>query len=220
MEGRPDLTPAKRRLAVSTEVIRDWQISDHPIGLEDVVRNAKASTLIGVSGVAGVFTQDVVSRMSRYVERPIIMPLSNPTSHTEVTPSDALAWSGGRAIIATGSPFAPVAHRQHVHHIGQANNVFIFPGVGLGALTVGASMVTDGMFLAAATALAATIGDDLLQRGQIFPPITAVRDVAFRVAVAVAAAAIDDGVASPVDDVAAAVAGAQWEPSYLPYRPA
>ena len=219
VDGRPDLTEAKRRLAVGTGVITDWQISDHPIGLEDVVRNAKASTLVGVSGVAGVFRQEIISRMARYVDRPIIMPLSNPTSHSEVTPAEALAWTGGRAVIATGSPFPPVTHRDRVHRIGQANNVFVFPGMGLGALTVGASMVTDGMFLAAATALAAEVDDGLLQHGQIFPSMSSVRAVSRAVAIAVAGAAIDDGVAKPIDDVVAAIDAAIWFPDYLPYRP-
>jgi malic enzyme len=220
VDGRPDLTPAKKRLAVPTAVVADWQISDHPIDLEDVVRNARATALIGVSGVANIFNQRVVSRMARYADRPIIMPLSNPTSLTEVEPQDALAWTGGRAIIATGSPFPPVTHRQQVHSIGQANNVFIFPGIGLGALTVGASMVTDGMFLAAARALAGEVGPDLLERGQIFPSITSVREVSTKVAVAVAEAAIADGVADPIDDVDGQIAAARWHPSYPPYRPA
>jgi malate dehydrogenase (oxaloacetate-decarboxylating) len=220
VDGRPDLTPGKKRLAVSTEVIANWQISDHPIDLEDVVRNARATALIGVSGVASLFSQRVVSRMARYADRPIILPLSNPTSYTEVTPQDALAWTGGRAIIATGSPFPPVTHRDRVHYVGQANNVFVFPGMGLGALAVGASEVTDSMFLAAARALADNVGDDLLDRGQIFPSITSVREVSTRVAVAVASAAIADGVAEPSDDVAGRIAAAQWDPDYLPYRPA
>ncbi len=220
VEGRPDLSPAKQRLAVATGVVADWQISDHPIDLEDVVRNARATALIGVSGVANIFNQRVVSRMARYADRPIIMPLSNPTSLTEVEPQDALAWTGGRAIIATGSPFPTVTHRQQVHSIGQANNVFVFPGIGLGALTVGASMVTEGMFLAAAGALAGEVGPDLLERGQIFPSITSVRDVSTKVATAVAEAAIADGVADPIEDVDGQIAAAQWDPTYLPYRPA
>jgi len=220
VEGRPDLTPGKQEVTVPTAVVTDWLISDHPIDLEDVVRNARASVLIGVSGVAGIFTQEIVSRVSRYTDRPIILPLSNPTSHTEVTPADALAWTGGRALVATGSPFPPVFHAEHQHYIGQANNVFVFPGIGLGALSVRAEAVTDGMLLAAAHALAATVGDDLLSRGQIFPSMTSVRDVSVEVARAVARAAIDEGVAVPVPDVDAAVEADRWFPEYLPYRPA
>jgi malic enzyme len=220
VEGRPDLTPAKQRLAVPRAVVAGWQIADDPIGLTDVVRNTHATVLIGVSGVAGVFTQQIVSRMARYVERPIIMPLSNPTSHAECTPEDALWWTAGRALIATGSPFAAVHHRNLTHQIGQANNVFVFPGVGLGALTVGATMITDGMFLAAARALAGTVSDELFESGQIFPSITSVHAVSRTVARAVAEAAIAEGVAAPMADIEAALEAANWEPDYLPYRPA
>jgi malate dehydrogenase (oxaloacetate-decarboxylating) len=184
------------------------------------VRNARASVLIGVSGVAGIFTQKILSRVARYTERPIVLPLSNPTSHTEVTPANALTWTGGRALVATGSPFPPVFHRDHHHYIGQANNVFVFPGIGLGVLSVGASMVTDGMLLAAAGALAGTVGDDLLARSQIFPSVTAVQEVSVEVARAVALAAIDEGVADPIEDLDAAIEADRWFPDYPPYRPA
>jgi len=220
VEGRPDLTAAKRRLAVPRAITASWQIADDPIGLTDVVRNTHATVLIGVSGVAGVFTQQIVSRMARYAERPIIMPLSNPTSHAECTPEDALWWTAGRALVATGSPFPAVHHRNLTHQIGQANNVFVFPGVGLGALTTGAREITDGMFLAAARALAGTVSDELVEVGQIFPSISSVHAVSRTVARAVAEAAIAEGVAPALADIDAALEAANWEPSYLPYRPA
>ena len=220
VEGRPDLHGGKLGLAVPASVVTDWLITDHPIGLEDVVRNVRATVLIGVSGVAGIFTREIVDRAGRYTDRPIIMPLSNPTSHTEVTPTDALNWTGGRAIVATGSPFPPVFHPERHHYIGQANNVFIFPGIGLGSLSVGADTITDDMMLAAAHALAGTVGDDLLTRSQIFPSMTSVQEVAGVVAEAVAAAAIEAGVAEPVADVSAAIEADRWFPEYLPYRPA
>jgi malate dehydrogenase (oxaloacetate-decarboxylating) len=173
-----------------------------------------------VSGVPGIFTQEIVSRMARYVDRPIILPLSNPTSHAEVTPENALAWTGGRAVVATGSPFAPVVHRDHTHHIGQANNVFVFPGMGLGALAVGATRVTDKMFLAAARALAGTVDDAMLATGRIIPPITDAPAAAVVVARAIAEQAVRDGVAEPVADLEGAINAARWVPEYLPYRPA
>ena len=220
VDGRPGLSPGKLHVSVPTGVITDWQITDHPIGLEDVVRNARATVLIGVSGVAGIFTQEIVGRVARYTERPIILPLSNPTSHTEVTPVDALSWTGGRALVATGSPFPPVFHSGHYHYIGQANNVFVFPGIGLGSLAVRATTVTNGMLLAAAHALAGTVGDDLLRRRQIFPSVTSVRDVALAVARAVAQSALDEGVAEPIADADAAIAADRWFPDYVAYRPA
>ncbi|MDJ0959160.1 MAG: NAD-dependent malic enzyme [Acidimicrobiia bacterium] len=220
VEGRPDLSAAKQRLAVPTAAITNWQISDHPIGLSDVVRNARASVLIGVSGVAGIFNQEIVARMARYVDRPIIMPLSNPTTHAEVTPENALAWTGGRAVVATGSPFPAVTHRDRTHHIGQANNVFVFPGMGLGALAVGAGEVTERMFLAAARALAGTVGDEMLSTGRIVPPITEAPEASLVVARAVAEQAVRDGVAEPSEDLEAQIHAAHWTPEYLPYRPA
>lgn len=218
VEGRPDLTPLKRRMAVPSSVVTDWQIEDHPIGLLDVVRNARATVLVGVSGVPGLFTEDVVRILAASAERPIVMPLSNPTSHTEAHPASVLRWTDGRAIVATGSPFDPVEHDGVVHHVGQANNVFVFPGMGLGVLTVGAREVTTELFLAAARALAAAVPEELLARGQIFPDIRDVREVSRRVAVAVAEEAVATGLADPVGDVLAAAADEMWEPDYLPYR--
>jgi len=135
-----------------------------------------------------------------------------------VTPAAALAWTDGRAIVATGSPFSPVVHDGKVHRIGQANNVYIFPGIGLGATAVRASEVTDGMFLAAARALADATPGSLIDEGQIYPNIQDVRAVSVAVACAVAAKAIEEGVADPVDDLEATVRSQMWDPEYLPMR--
>jgi malic enzyme len=218
VEGRPDLTDMKRRVAVGTGEVNDWTIDDHPIGLRDVVRNARATVLIGVSGVPGVFDEEVITTVGRHVARPVIMPLSNPTSLTEVTPANALRWTGGRAIVATGSPFPPVDFDGRTVKIGQGNNALIFPGLGLGVVAVGARMVTAEMFIAAARALAGTTSRALLDSGQIYPDISDVRAVSEAVAVAVAKQAIADGTADPVDDVEAVVASQMWSPKYLPYR--
>jgi malate dehydrogenase (oxaloacetate-decarboxylating) len=218
--GREDLSPEKRSVAVPASVVSGWAAGDRPIPLDDVMQNAKATVLIGVSGVPGIFDEGVVTELGRHVERPVVLPLSNPTSHTEVAPADAVRWTDGRALVATGSPFAPVAHAGRTHHIGQANNVFVFPGVGLGALSVGADVVSDGMLLAASHALAAEVGDALVGRGQLFPSVTSVREVSHAVALAVAGHAIAEGVAEPVADVGSAVDADRWYPEYLPYRPA
>ena len=146
------------------------------------------------------------------------MPLSNPTSHTEVTPANAILWTGGRAIVATGSPFSPVEYEGETHRIGQANNVFIFPGMGLGVITVRAREVTDGMFLAAARALADETGPELVAQGQLYPNIADVRDVSRSVALTVARTAIEEGVADQVDDLEAAIDAEMWTAQYLPYR--
>jgi malate dehydrogenase (oxaloacetate-decarboxylating) len=216
----PGVTGMKADLVTDPAVVASWDEVSDPPSLLDVVRNVRPTVLIGVTGQAGLFSQEVVTEMASHVDRPIILPLSNPTSHTEVVPADALAWSDGRAIIATGSPFAPVEWNGVPHLIGQANNAFIFPGMGLGVIAVGARAVTDGMFLAAATALSERTRDDLVASGQIYPDIDEARTVAVAVANAVAARAIDEGVAAPVEDVEAKVAAEMWHPDYLPLRPA
>jgi malate dehydrogenase (oxaloacetate-decarboxylating) len=156
--------------------------------------------------------------MGESCERPIILPLSNPTSHTEVTPSNAIRWTDGRAIVATGSPFAPVEFDGEVHRVGQANNVFIFPGMGLGVITVRARAVTDGMFLTAARTLADNTDPELVAQGQLYPNIDDVREVSRSVAVAVARTAIEEGVADDMDDLEAAIDAEMWTAEYLPYR--
>lgn len=220
LEDRRNLTDIKQRLSTPVSAIADWDEHAPLPSLEDVVRNVKPTILIGVSGVPGVFGEEVIMEMTKHVERPIILPLSNPTSSTEVTPKAALTWTEGRAIIATGSPFAPVELDGVVHRVGQGNNVFIFPGVGLGVVTVKAREVTDRMFLAGAYALADQVGDDLLARGQIYPDMNDVRAVSRAVAIAVAREAIEEGVADPIDDLEEAIDAEMWIPEYLPYRPA
>jgi malate dehydrogenase (oxaloacetate-decarboxylating) len=218
LSDRRGLTGMKADLATHPQDIAHWDHCEDRPTLLDVVRNVKPSVLIGVSGRPGLFTKDVIQQMASTCERPIIMPLSNPTSHTEVTPARALTWTDGTAIVATGSPFAPVEFEGETHPIGQANNVFIFPGMGLGILAVGAREVTDGMFLAAARALASATPQDLIDVGQIYPDIEGVRDVSRTVALAVAAQALAEGVADPVEDLDAAIKAEMWYPAYVPAR--
>jgi malate dehydrogenase (oxaloacetate-decarboxylating) len=215
---RGALSSIKRDLATPAELVADWEASEDLYTLLDVVTNVKPTVLIGVSGTAGLFTEEVVRAMGDNCERPIILPLSNPTSHTEVTPSNAIRWTDGRAIVATGSPFSPVEYGDRVHRIGQANNVFIFPGMGLGVITVRAQEVTDGMFLAAARALADNTEPELVAQGQLYPDIDDVREVSRAVAIAVAMAAIEEGVADHADDLEAAIDAEMWTAEYLPYR--
>ena len=220
LEDRRNLTDIKQRLATPVAEIADWDDHTPLPSLQDVIRNVKPTVLIGVSGTAGLFSEDAVREMVRHTDRPIILPLSNPTSRTEVIPKAAITWTEGRAIVATGSPFAPVEYEGVVHRIGQANNVFIFPGMGLGVVTVKAREVTDRMFLAAAYALADQVSDDLFARGQIFPDISDVRAVSRKVAIAVAEEAIAEGVADPIDQLEQVIDAEMWVPEYLPYRSA
>jgi malic enzyme len=156
--------------------------------------------------------------MARDCARPIILPLSNPTANTEARPADLLAWTDGRAIIATGSPFAPVDHEGIRHEIGQANNVYVFPGIGLGAIVSGARSVSDGMILAAARTLAAAVTDDRLETGALYPPIAALRDVSRAVAISVAREAVTSGIAPAAPHALEAdIDTAMWWPQYVPY---
>jgi malate dehydrogenase (oxaloacetate-decarboxylating) len=218
LSDRRGLTGMKADLATDPEEIDRWEHYEERPTLLDVVRNVRPSVLIGVSGMPGLFTKDVIQQMASTTERPLIMPLSNPTSHTEVTPASALKWTNGTAIVATGSPFAPVEFEGKTYPIGQANNVFIFPGMGLGILAVGAREVTDGMFLAAARALSAATPPELVAAGQMYPDIEQVRNVSRTVASAVASKAVEEGVADTVDDLEAAIEAEMWFPEYVPAR--
>jgi malate dehydrogenase (oxaloacetate-decarboxylating) len=184
-----------------------------PLG--EVVRAMKPTVLVGVSGVPGLFSEEIVRAMAAQVERPAVFPLSNPTSSSEARPADIMAWSGGRALVATGSPFDPVEIDGRRVRIGQGNNAFIFPGVGLGVLVSEAREVTDGMFAAAADTLAAQLAEEDRDSGSLFPRIAELRRITAKVAEAVVRQAISDGVArNPPDNPAEAVATAMWDPEY------
>src|SRR5688572_30446797 len=192
-----------------------------PSDLLSVVRALRPHALIGVSGATGAFTEAVVKEMARHVERPLILPLSNPTSQAEARPEDVLAWTGGRALVATGSPFEPVVVDGRAVRIGQGNNAFIFPGVGLGALLSEAREVTPAMFAAAAACLADQLRQEDVDAGSLYPPIAALRRVTARIAEAVMREARDGGVGLPLTDaeIPGRVAAAMWDPQYLPLVP-
>jgi malic enzyme len=183
--------------------------------LLEVVRALRPTVLVGVTGVAGLFGEEVVRAMAEGVEQPAIFPLSNPTSSSEAKPIDLMAWTSGRALVATGSPFDPVAVGDRHVRIGQSNNAFIFPGVGLGTLVSEAREVTDSMFAAAADALAEQVTAEDIAAGSLFPRISEIRRITARVAEAVVRQAAADGVArNPAEDPAEAVAAAMWDPVY------
>ncbi len=183
--------------------------------LLEVVQAVAPTVLVGVSGVAGLFTEEVVRAMAAQVPRPTILPLSNPTSACEATPADLLAWTDGRALVATGSPFGPVEVGGKRVRVAQGNNAFVFPGLGLGVLVTEAREVTDAMFAAAADALAAELSEGDLAQGSLFPPVSDLRRVTMRVAEAVVRQAVAEGVArNPPVSPADAVAAAMWEPIY------
>jgi malic enzyme len=216
-EGRDRLADDKREFAQTSSALSEYGFSD-PSGhdLESVVRHVRPTVLIGTSATPGAFSEGVVRAMAEHVERPLILPLSNPTSRSEATPADVLRWTDGRALIATGSPFAPVVHDGRTIVPGQANNVFVFPGVGLGAMVSNAREVTDTMFLIAARTVAASVSEASLARGSLFPNVSDLRSVSRAVAVAVAGEALggrDERIEATVDS-------AMWYPDYVPYEPA
>ncbi len=220
VQGRPGLDEHKREFAVPVARIADWGPTGDRIPLLEVVRRAKPTVLFGVSGQAGEFTEEVVRTMAAHVRRPIILPLSNPTACAEARPADLIPWTEGRAIIGTGSPFEDVLYNGRRYRIGQGNNVFVFPGVGLATIVTGARRVTDGMFLAAARSLAGCISPELLDLGCVYPRIEEVRSASRAVALGVARRAIEEGVADPVRDLEARLEQAMWTPEYVSYRPA
>jgi len=197
---------------------RDGEGDARGIHLHEVVREVHPTLLIGSSASPGAFTEQIVREMAAHTERPIICSLSNPTSLSEAVPADLIAWSEGRALVATGSPFPAVTYRGTRYIVGQANNALVFPGIGLGTIVSRASGVSDGMLAAAAGAVAELV-DTRLPGASIMPSMDRLREVSVHVAVAVAKAAMEEGIArSPLTDVEAQVRGAMWEASYKPVR--
>jgi malate dehydrogenase (oxaloacetate-decarboxylating) len=185
-------------------------------GLADVVRAVRPTALIGLSTARGAFTEEVVREMAAHVERPIVLPLSNPTARSEADPRDLMRWTGGRVLMATGSPFPDVEYDGRAVPVAQSNNVYVFPAVGMGVVASQAARVTDPMLRAAARALGALSPALQDAHGSLLPPISALREVADVIALAVARAAVADGVAPhrDEDDLRERIARARWEPVY------
>ena len=202
----------KRPFAVEPARIAGWKLDNtERITLSDVIRNAKVTVLAGLSGTPGAFTQETAKAMLANTQRPIIFPLSNPTSKVEATPQQLIEWTKARAIVATGSPFGPVTYQGKSYPIGQGNNVFIFPGVGLGALVSGAKKITDGMFTQAAYKLA--------EMGSIYPSVQDLRKVALEIATTVFYQALKEGVAKkPPREPREMIEEKMWAPDYVPYK--
>ncbi|MBE7103326.1 oxaloacetate-decarboxylating malate dehydrogenase [Bacillus cereus] len=195
--------------------VSEWKQND-VIGLAEVVKHVKPTILIGTSTVAGAFKEEIIKEMASHVERPIILPMSNPTPLAEAKPADLIEWTEGRALVATGSPFEPVTYNGVTYVIGQSNNALIFPGLGLGTIVVRASVMTDGMFAAAAEAVASMV--DTSQPGApILPEVEELRNISEMVAIEVAKVAVAEGVARENlsdNDIKIAVKEAIWEPEY------
>jgi malic enzyme len=216
VSGREGIDDRKAQFAASPSIVSEWEHRSDLIDLETTVTGFRPSVLIGATGRPGTFTESMIAAMAATHDRPVVMPLSNPTTFSEATPKEILTWSDGRALIGTGSPFDDVDGVI----IGQANNVFVFPGVGLGAMVGRVGQISDRMFLAASSALAASVDADRLNQGGLFPDITRVRAVSTAVAIAVIEEAKAEGLATGPDDPTLAVERASWNPEYHPYRPA
>ena len=218
-DGRAINETFKRELALSAGDMSHYGLdpgSNHsPV---DVINAVKPTVLVGATAHAGAFSQEMIEAMAKHVERPIVLPLSNPTSKSECAPAEAIEWTKGRAIVASGSPFADVVYDGARHVIGQANNMYIFPGVGLGALVAEAREIPNEMFMIAARELAACVTQERLALGAIYPPQTELRNVSFRIACAVVRYASRENLGRliPDDQVDSVVRRAVWDPAYIP----
>jgi malic enzyme len=216
-DGRERIDDYKRELAWPEQMSSQLDLNEKARRqLPEVIRSYRPTTLIGVSGQGGAFDEESVRAMSDAGGTPVILPMSNPTDISEATPEDILRWTEGRALVATGSPFEDVAMRGGSRRIGQANNVFIFPGIGLGTIVSGASQITDSMIAAAATALADGLTSEELSDGCLMPDVSRLWEVCGDVAIAVAIGAVEDGVASKKspDELQARIDEYRWEPDY------
>jgi malic enzyme len=213
--------PFKREFALSKETMahHGMSIDSKPTPVE-VIRALKPTVLVGATARPGAFTEEMIREMCKHVKQPVVMPLSNPNSKAECSPREVITWSGGRAIVATGSPFPDVDFEGRRHVIGQANNVFIFPGVGLGAVVSEASKITDEMFFIASKTMAECVSPARLDAGALYPHQSELREVSFRIACAVVKYASDRhiGRSIPDDKIETEVRKAVWFPDYIPVR--
>lgn len=220
-KARPKLEDFKATYARDVEEVATYKCQDRSkITLLETIENVKPTILLGTSGTAGTFTREVVGQMAKINDRPIIFPLSNPTSKSECTASDAIQWSEGRAIVASGSPFPPVTHNGKRYRIGQGNNAFVFPGVGLGISAAGVRRVTESMFLEAARALAAQVTPQDLEETAVYPQLSKIRECSLSVACATARQAVKEGYADEeiLEGLEESLRRAMWEPKYFPMR--
>ncbi|APR70954.1 MULTISPECIES: NAD-dependent malic enzyme [Acinetobacter] len=219
-DQQANLLDFQKKLATPVAAIQSWEGFSDNIALLDVVKNAKPSILIGVSGQAGLFSEEVIKTLAKYYKHPIILPLSNPTSQVEAQPKDIIEWTQGSAIVATGSPFAPVYYEGKPYSIAQCNNSYIFPGIGLGVLACGATHISDSMLMAASTALADCSPRLKNPAADLLPNINDIQQVSKFIAFKVAKAAMADGLAVPMsnDLLKTVIDDNFWTPEYRHYR--
>ena len=216
----PNLLDFQSKLVQKSSALASWGMANDSISLLDVVRNARPTVLIGVSGQPGLFTEEIIREMHKHCARPVVMPLSNPTSRVEAPPADILNWTDGAALVATGSPFAPVSHKGTLYPIAQCNNSFIFPGIGLGVIASGATRVTDGMLMAASRTLAECSPLATEGKGSLLPDVDDIQGVSKCIALEVGKAAQLQGVAmvTSEDSLSKAIEHNFWAPQYRSYK--
>jgi malate dehydrogenase (oxaloacetate-decarboxylating) len=220
LDDMPSLLAFQKPFAQSKSVTDKWQLTEtNKLSLADVVGNVHPTLLIGVSGQPGIFTESIIKDMAAHVARPMIFPLSNPTTRAEATPEDLVKWTRDQAIIGTGSPFANITRDGKSFRVDQTNNCYIFPGIGLGIIAVKAQRITDNMFMAAARALADASPAKNNPRANLLPPLTQIREVSLQVAIAVAKEAIAAGIAKydEFEPLEIHIKKMMWGVTYMPY---
>jgi malate dehydrogenase (oxaloacetate-decarboxylating) len=220
VEGRANIKDEQRIYARSAESVREWHRENGAIRIEEVIRQVKPTALIGVSGQAGAFTEEAIRTMAQHVERPIIFPLSNPTSRSEAHPHDLLAWTDGRALVGTGSPFEPMTLRGKTLQVAQINNSYIFPGLALGIISARARHVTEEMILAATTELIRHLPTCTDSNACLLPPISRARIIARHIGEAAGRQALREGQAQVANEaeLLRALDENHWEPAYEEYE--
>jgi len=222
VEDDPELERPQWPYAQPRAAVAGWKLENEgKILLQDVIANAKPTVLVGLTAQRGLFSEKVLAEVAKNTERPVILALSNPTSKTECTPEEVAKATNGKGVIATGSPFAPVSWEGRSLAVSQCNNMYVFPGMGLGALVSRALKVTDEMFLSASSALSSMVAPEQEALGMLLPDIKNIREVSFTVALAVAKEARDSGLGRLLEDkdLEKVIRKAQWEPTFNPYRP-
>jgi len=216
-DGITGLLPFQQKLLQPHDRVQAWATdSGGEISLLDVVQQAKPTILVGVSAQPGLFTEEIVRAMAGYAKRPMIFPMSNPTSRAEAVPEDLIRWTDGKALIATGSPFDPVEYNGNVYPIAQSNNSYIFPGMGLGILAVKARRVSDDMFMAASIALSECSPALVDPKAALLPSLEGIHEVSYKIALAVARQAQQEGLAEQMtaDELEQRISATIWEPEY------
>ncbi|XXD09134.1 NAD-dependent malic enzyme [Klebsiella sp. R445] len=219
-EETPDLLDFQQALITPRENLTHWDTDGTSLSLMDVVRNVQPTVLIGVSGQPGLFSEAIIKEMYRHCPRPIVMPLSNPTSRAEAQPRDLLEWTEGNALIATGSPFDAVVYRGETHEIAQCNNAYIFPGLGLGILAAKAQRVTEAMLITCSKTLAAHSPLVITGKGGLLPPVEQIEMISRAIAMDVARVAQQEGVAPDIsqEQLAVSIDKTFWRAHYISYK--